>query len=142
MISHLVYASKRGINCSVEEIEKILLSSTQNNLLLDITGCLLYTDYKFIQYLEGDFYEIKNLFEKLKLDSRHENLVLIAMGSSKNRLFPNWQMGCKPISNDEVMFNSNITEAEKNIYNSIINGKEEKSKKIFGIIQKLFYSKV
>jgi len=39
--------------CDDSEIDKILDSAKRNNPGLDITGVLLYTEKKFIQYLEG-----------------------------------------------------------------------------------------
>jgi hypothetical protein len=61
MLSHLIYVSNRAQNCTQSEIEKILESCKKNNVQYDITGVLLYSDTKFVQYIEGQYKEIMGL---------------------------------------------------------------------------------
>jgi len=138
MLSQLVYISVRSAECSDAEIQKILESSIRNNGKIDITGVLLYSDKKFLQCLEGDYSQIITLYDKIKLDNRHKNVIMISMGNIKERYFPSWQMGSKKISLNDVDFNTQMSEEEKNEFKSILNGEKEQSVKIMDIIKKFF----
>ena len=77
MLSQLIYTSIRTSECTDSEIDKILDSCKRNNFGIDITGVLLYSDKIFIQYLEGNSKLILELYDKIKLDKRHKNAMLM-----------------------------------------------------------------
>jgi hypothetical protein len=79
MLSQIIYVSVRNANCSDEEIQKILESSNRNNGKLDITSVLLYSRNKFLQVLEGEKDLILELYNKIKLDERHKNVIMISV---------------------------------------------------------------
>lgn len=138
MLSHLVYVSNRSANCTSEEIENILESCKKNNPDLDITGVLLYSETKFIQYVEGDYKKIMGLFDKIKLDKRHENVALISVGHIQEKLFPSWHMGNKKVFGNEVQFRTDINSDDKEMFINILDGKEQKGEKVQTLIKKLF----
>jgi len=138
MLSQLVYISVRSAECSDSEIQKILESSIKNNGKINITGVLLYSDTKFIQCLEGEYAEIISLYDKIKEDKRHKNVIMISLGGLKERLFPSWQMGSKKISLEDVEFNTQMTGEEKQEFKSILNGEQQQSQKVMDIIKKFF----
>ena len=74
MLSQLVYVSIRKPQCTEEEIQKILDACKRNNQGKDITGVLLYSGTHFVQYLEGDFKKINELYDNIKSDVRHKNV--------------------------------------------------------------------
>lgn len=125
MLSHLVYVSVRKDNCTEEEIDKILKACERNNDKLDITGVLLYSDTHFVQYLEGDYKEIMGLYDKIKGDNRHKNVVLITTGNIKERTFPSWEMGAKKINEMNVQFDTNMSPEEAERFRNILAGKED-----------------
>ncbi|TAG57258.1 MAG: BLUF domain-containing protein [Cytophagales bacterium] len=126
MLSHLVYLSVKTPLCTDLEIEKILASCKKNNASLDITGVLLYTETKFLQYLEGEQEEIMNLYLKIKKDPRHSTCILISGSEIKNRAFPSWQMGSKKIDSN-VSFLTEISEEDKIQFAEIFQGKENEN---------------
>ncbi len=137
MLSQLIYVSVRANECSDSEIQKILESSIRNNAKIDITGVLLYSDKKFLQCLEGDYDEIMALYDKIKLDKRHKNVVLITVGMIKERFFPSWQMGSKKINSD-YEFSTKMSLSEKKDFNAILKGEKPTESKAIDLIKKFF----
>jgi hypothetical protein len=138
MLSQLVYVSNRKSNCTDVEIESILTACKKNNPGLDITGVLLYSDTKFIQMVEGNSKVITTLYDKIKLDNRHSNAMMISFGPIKERAFPSWHMGSKKIQDAEVDFKTSITTEDKETFNNILNGREENGTKVLSLLKKFF----
>lgn len=138
MLSQLVYVSKRNPNCTEEEIEKILASCKKNNPPLQITGVLLYSDTKFIQMVEGDAKVITGLYDKIKLDNRHSNAMMISYGPISEKSFPSWHMGARKIVGSQVDFKTGITKEDQEVFNSLLNGREENGAKVLGLLKKFF----
>ena len=138
MLSQLVYVSNRNPSCTQQEIEKILSACKKNNPPLNITGVLLYSDTKFIQLVEGDAKTIMALYDKIKKDDRHSAPLLIAYGPIKEKAFPSWHMGTKNISKNELEFKTDITSADKSIFENILKGKEEDGQRVLKLLKKFF----
>ncbi len=138
MLSQLVYVSNRKPTCTQSEIDNILASCKKNNPSLNITGVLLYSDSKFIQLVEGDAKVIMSLYDKIKLDTRHSNPMMISYGPIKEKSFPSWHMGTKKILGNEVEFKTDITVEDKTVFNSILSGKEENGQKVLSLLKKFF----
>lgn len=138
MLSQLVYVSNRKSNCTQEEIDKILASCKKNNPSLEITGVLLYSDTKFIQLVEGDAKVIMSLYDKIKLDPRHSNPMMISYGTIQEKSFPSWHMGTKKIAGNEIDFKTNITNEDKTIFNNMLKGTEESGQKVLNLLKKFF----
>jgi hypothetical protein len=138
MLSQLTYISHRNANCTKEEMKRILSSCQDNNPLLDITGVLLYSDSKFIQMVEGNAKTILALYDKIKLDNRHRNVVMISYGLIKERAFPSWHMGARKIEGNKVDFKTEISREDETIFNNILNGKEESGTRVISLLKKFF----
>lgn len=94
-IYHLSYVST-GCDClKYENIKSILESSNQNNKENGITGILVYCNKHFFQILEGEENSVKELYETIAIDSRHDNVIKIHEGIIENRNFANWSMAFK-----------------------------------------------
>ncbi len=138
MLSYLVYVSQRNSTCTQEEIDKILEACERNNNHTDATGVLLYSETKFIQYLEGDYKNIIGLYDKIKKDPRHKNVVMVQMGQTEKRLFPSWQMGSKKFSENKIDFKTGMSNEDSAIFRNILNGKEQTGNQSLNLIQKFF----
>lgn len=138
MLAHLVYVSARKRNCTDEEIEKILAACRVNNGPLDITGVLLYSDTRFIQYVEGKSTALLGLYDKIKKDTRHEKTVMISYNPISKRIFPSWQMGSLKMTSDDISFITDITQQDKDIFQNIINGSETDGTKVSDLLTKFF----
>lgn len=137
MLSQLVYVSVRNSNCTEEEIQKILEACKRNNKEKDVTGVLLYSDTHFVQYLEGEYGKISSLYDKIKLDNRHKNAIMINTAPIKERSFPSWQMGAKKFDNEEVEYQTELTPSEKQAFRSLLSGNEANQQTI-RLIKKFF----
>lgn len=89
----LTYVSFATKAMSTEEILDLLKVSKEKNEHKNITGMLLYRDRYFIQALEGEEADVIALYEKIKEDKRHRNVVQIDKEYIEKRSFGEWSMG-------------------------------------------------
>ena len=134
----LIYTSSRKLNCDSAEIDKILASCKKNNPSKNITGVLLHSDHRFIQYLEGDKEEIMHLFEAIKEDHRHGGVNLRYYTPIKERVFPSWHMGYKDVSQNNTIFQTSITKNDQEIFQQLIEDKHQSEVEGMRIL-KLFF---
>lgn len=88
----LVYTSDAHSNICNQDFLDILKKAVEFNAVNNITGCLLFHNFKFIQFLEGEKKDVKSLFLKIKKDNKHFNVLKIKENYKKNRSFGNWVM--------------------------------------------------
>lgn len=95
-IFRLVYVSRNKLPCHndghEQEVERILASARQNNIPLGITGALLFSTDCFAQTLEGPMAEVEALFERILMDNRHSEPVVLQATSVEKREFGDWSM--------------------------------------------------
>ena len=138
MLAHLAYVSSRKTNCTEEEIENILSSCKKNNPPLNITGVLISSDTKFIQYVEGESSQLMSLYDKIKKDIRHEKVVMISYSPISEKIFPSWHMANRKLSSGGIDFLTDITSDDKKAFDKIMNGKEEEGAKVQSLLLKFF----
>ncbi len=85
-----------------QDIENMLFQIREKNKRLAITGILLLIQGKFIQYIEGQSTEIDEVYDSIKKDSRHNELILLDSGKLKTRQFKDWSMAYKKVGDDEI----------------------------------------
>lgn len=88
---NLVYKSVAK-SLTPNQVDEILMESRDFNGKHDITGCLIYHDGFFVQYLEGDAEIVLTLFEKIREDIRHYEVILLSQGNIYSREFDTWSM--------------------------------------------------
>lgn len=88
----VVYRSIQNPVIGQTEILSLLKQAKDFNRAHDITGCLLSYNNEFVQYLEGSKWDVKTLFEKIKLDWRHSEVNLLISGHINGREFETWTM--------------------------------------------------
>ncbi|MCF4102361.1 BLUF domain-containing protein [Gillisia sp. M10.2A] len=71
------YVSTVDRELNEKEIIEVLDWSKNWNNSHNITGLLLYSEGNFFQVIEGEKEDIKSLFERIKQDSRHHNIIKI-----------------------------------------------------------------
>lgn len=98
----LVYYSENRVPSSQlsAEIETILAASRRNNVLVGITGALMFSGGHFAQVLEGSQAAIESTFERIQQDRRHGNVNLLEFSSAPTRGFQNWSMAFIGSSDD------------------------------------------
>lgn len=120
----LIYTSSRRPSCTDVEIENILKACERNNPKRGITGILLHSNKRFLQYLEGSRLELFDLYDKIKLDPRHGGVNIRDFSPIEKRLFPSWHMGYKDINSQSVEFLSKISEKDRAIFKELIQERE------------------
>ena len=63
-----------------------------NNAELQVTGALLVTDHYFVQTLEGEEGRVRALFERIRRDERHDEVIVVEEESPAERVFGRWAM--------------------------------------------------
>jgi hypothetical protein len=107
----LVYFSEGSPDIQSEDISNILKTARDFNSINNITGCLLYHNNEFLQILEGEKETLMDLFNSIKKDKRHTNIILIAEDSKNERTFSGWSMAFHDIGGDaskKKIFSKNI----------------------------------
>ncbi|MBC7913060.1 MAG: BLUF domain-containing protein [Pyrinomonadaceae bacterium] len=98
----LIYRSVASTNMTEEALKLLLAQSRERNKTLDITGMLVFFDGKFLQLLEGDEKDVKQLYADICRDSRHKQLITLKEGPANQRQFPGWSMSFRTISAEEI----------------------------------------
>ncbi|MGB5646861.1 BLUF domain-containing protein [Muriicola sp.] len=88
----LVYRSIARPGFDLDQIQGMLSKAKTFNHQQNITGCLLFYEGEFIQYLEGNQFKVLTLFDKIKEDKRHEKVELLSHGEIEKRAFETWDM--------------------------------------------------
>lgn len=71
------YVSTAHIDLTEQEIEDIMAKTNKFNKTEKITGILLYNERNFFQLIEGEKKTIQDLYEKIKQDKRHKDIIKI-----------------------------------------------------------------
>ena len=74
------------------ELAALVSQSRARNAVLAITGALIFTGYRFAQYIEGPDAAVVLLMKSIVADNRHENVTVIASGAIEQRRFADWTL--------------------------------------------------
>lgn len=85
---------------SLPVLEQIAETSQEYNKSKKISGMLLGIENKYLQYLEGEEEEVKTLYDKIRGDGRHFDVIAWVKGYSKERVFKDWSMGSWMLPNE------------------------------------------
>jgi hypothetical protein len=109
MLFSIIYFSK-ATNAMQDEDLILLLEESRNwNKTHGLSGMLIYIRGeqalnpkagKFMQVLEGTKQEVKGIFEKIKLDKRHQDITILNEAIVKKRSFGSWLMGFEVIDSE------------------------------------------
>ncbi|MDX1315828.1 MAG: BLUF domain-containing protein, partial [Eudoraea sp.] len=102
MLYQLTYRSEAKMGISAEDINAILRQSEANNPKFEITGCLVYNEGYFVQLLEGEKEIVKERFEVIELDDRHERVEVLSEGETMDRMFAEWKMAYIKLPDEPV----------------------------------------
>lgn len=117
----LVYTSFRKRTCTEEEVKNILASCEKNNPERQITGILLHAKNRFIQYMEGSKSSVQALYDLIKEDPRHTSVNLRSFEPIEERVFPSWEMGYKDLEDQELKFQTSVSDVDQKKFEALIN---------------------
>ena len=101
MIYYVVYISAGTWLYTDLDIADILTSSCKNNAAKDVTGILLYHEGSILQVLEGEKEAVTGLYQKIKKDDRHKDVIQLVQGTCEERNFGEWSMGFKAVNESD-----------------------------------------
>ena len=87
----VLYASEAYVPFSEPSLQQLAVQSAATNVLLGVTGYLLYRNTRFTQYIEGPEHEVLGLLGRIRDDKRHRLLTVARLGMDERR-FPGWSM--------------------------------------------------
>ncbi len=83
------YAGKDDISTVLEDINK---SAKNKNKECNITGVLFFHDGQFLQIIEGEEKDLRNLMSHIENDDRHCEINYLIDTPVEKRGFPDWNM--------------------------------------------------
>ena len=98
---HIVYVSFSNEELSEKDLETLLQEIRSKNEQQQVTGLLLYNDGSFIQVIEGSQQTIRDLFNRIRGDERHTNVVKLLEEPIKTRALSDWSMGFRKINSEQ-----------------------------------------
>jgi hypothetical protein len=101
MLHMLSYFSTATSEFKDSDLAKIIDVAVSTNQKLGVTGLLCYRDRCFAQFLEGEESVVKNLYEKIKKDSRHTACFIMLEKPIETRLFDKWYMALRDVDDFE-----------------------------------------
>lgn len=134
----LVYTSFRSAECDDMAIQDILTSCKKNNPKREVTGLLLHSDNRFLQYMEGNKAEVEALYTLIQSDPRHSNIQQRNFEPITDRVFPSWEMGYKDVSSKELVLYAELSSEDKQLIQRLIEGEVDFSNDGIRALQ-LFY---
>ncbi len=132
----LLYSSNASPDLTTEDVLDILKTSREWNLKHGVTGCLLYFDQEFIQFLEGEEKSVKNLFVKIQRDNRHSKVILLLENDKSERIFKSWSMAFNELSLEDMNDIDKVLLVNNFITSSELDYKSTKASKLFFYLAK------
>jgi hypothetical protein len=98
---HIIYLSYALAPFTNAQLQSLLTLARRRNTELAVTGILLYGNERFVQVLEGDEEAVQEIYEHIKRDPRHTNLITFANKPVEARAFKEWAMAFQPVSSQQ-----------------------------------------
>jgi hypothetical protein len=102
VVFSLVYSSTTDHDWSQDELVGLLEWSRGWNADNGVTGLLLYRDCAFMQFLEGDEDTVRDLFDHISHDRRHQDVDLMWAHETERRRFADWTMAFRELGEQLV----------------------------------------
>ncbi|HEY0238317.1 MAG TPA: BLUF domain-containing protein [Friedmanniella sp.] len=104
MIFTTAYTSEMVRPMSDPELVDLLVESRARNADRGITGLLLYRSGRVLQMLEGDEDVVRTLYDRIRMDVRHQHVTNVWTSNAVERRFPSWTMGFEELGQHEPSF--------------------------------------
>jgi hypothetical protein len=101
MIFTTAYTSEMVRPMSDPELTDLLVDSRARNADRGITGLLLYRSGRVMQMLEGDAGVVRTLYDRIRMDVRHQHVTNVWSSNAVERRFPSWTMGFDDLERDD-----------------------------------------
>ena len=102
MLRRLAWSSVPSSSFSATRLDEIIASSRRYNDRNHISGRLLFTGTHFLGILEGQEWDLHNLWSRLEMDKRHCDLIRMGDVLCGQRWFPEWVLAYMEQSDADV----------------------------------------
>ncbi|MEM8552305.1 MAG: BLUF domain-containing protein [Pseudomonadota bacterium] len=92
LVSTLVYTSRATDALDAPELTQLVSAAQVRNAHEHVTGCLVYDQGRFLQWLEGPSDGIDRIAASIGKDERHFDINVLDKRSSDKRSFSEWSM--------------------------------------------------
>jgi len=89
----IIYISTATVPFSDDDLTDLLAKARQNNQSIGVTGMLVFDRGTFLQAIEGSPQVVQQLFHKIRQDTRHTDIMMLAQEAIQERDFRDWSMG-------------------------------------------------
>lgn len=89
----IAYVSTATWELSDADLEFIVSESRGRNMMVDVTGVLLYCDGNFMQYLEGPKEAVRETYARIRASQRHRQVNELLNHPIAEREFGEWTLG-------------------------------------------------
>jgi hypothetical protein len=103
MYFQLLYISSASRPMLRIDIESILFSARRANDKSGITGLLITSPTRFMQVLEGDEAQVREIYERIAEDPRHRAHVILRETKIAERQFGQWNMASQFLNDDDLI---------------------------------------
>jgi Sensors of blue-light using FAD len=83
------------------DVESILITSRRYNEANGINGLLVSSPAHFMQILEGDETQVRDIYAQICKDPRHRAQVILRQAEVEERQFSQWTMACEFFSDGD-----------------------------------------
>ncbi len=97
MLEALIYISAANPTVVQRDIDDILEVAQRNNLIEELTGALIFSGTTFFQLLEGPAGNLNGMMRRIKADTRHGAVAIIAQEPIEQRRFKGWSMAYRKV---------------------------------------------
>ena len=105
MLKTICYISDSRINKSITDFNNLIEKAKINNAKNNITGILVYRNNNFLQVFEGSPETVDTIFDKIRMDQRHQNIFKIIDTSIDQRIFQDYNFGFTVVSDNNPLQN-------------------------------------
>lgn len=88
----VTYVSRSSTPLTRPALESLLSQSRENNARTGLTGMLAVKGDDFFQVIEGPHAVVRDVREKLRVDTRHRDMRILLEEEIDYRRFPDWTM--------------------------------------------------
>lgn len=93
MLKRIKYLSRFAPGLTAADIGEIIETSQTNNPKRGVTGTLMTSGGVFYQVLEGPAHEVDALWDIIRRDERHRDVLLLdSIEGIEERMFPRWSL--------------------------------------------------
>ncbi|AUS05992.1 BLUF domain-containing protein [Pseudotamlana carrageenivorans] len=105
MLKTICYISDSNRDVTINNLNELYSAAKANNSKNHITGVLVYKNHNFLQVLEGAQELVDETFERIKNDSRHNNIFKVISTSIEGRIFEDYNFGFTVIDDKKELKN-------------------------------------